>query len=514
MHAKHKPLLSFLTLLLLLTGSIALLIHSELIGLGPDEAQYWTWSQALDWGYYSKPPAIAWQIWTGTQLFGNSEFGVRALSLVFGFALSLSVYFLAIACGMRRAYAATAGVAFAFSPLGFLSSFLAVTDGGMVLCWNLASIVIASSLRKSSLPHYFLVGTILLIGALFKWTIYLFWPLILLLWPFYPSLRSWRLLPAVFLSLTGLAPSLYWNSTHQWVTFRHVSNQITGSQPGGVQSHGNPLEFLGMEIALVSPVLFALLICGAIFLIKRRREVSAPLWFCGGSTLFCLAAYFLASFFQKIQGNWCVFIYPSAFVFLTWSAYEWLPNGRAWLRRGILLSLVLCIGLVAIPWVQKHRLFSQAPIPYSLNAFHHNLGWNRLENALLHAGYDPNLHFLFGDKYQTASILSFYGPKQNRAYFLNLQGVRLNQFSFWPGMAEEQLGKDGFFIVIEQMPRLEEKVAQQKTLSLRLLQPYFRQVEFVEMAPLFEAYGTAVKVALLFRCVEYNGLQPPHSNLY
>ena len=27
-----------------------------------DEAQYWTWSQDLDFGYYSKPPLIAWII--------------------------------------------------------------------------------------------------------------------------------------------------------------------------------------------------------------------------------------------------------------------------------------------------------------------------------------------------------------------------------------------------------------------------------------------------------------------
>ena len=31
--------------------------------LYPDEAQYWLWSRTLDWGYYSKPPMIAWLIW-------------------------------------------------------------------------------------------------------------------------------------------------------------------------------------------------------------------------------------------------------------------------------------------------------------------------------------------------------------------------------------------------------------------------------------------------------------------
>jgi len=41
------------------------------LGLHGDEAQYWAWSQNLDWGYFSKPPLIAWVIALPTSLFGN-----------------------------------------------------------------------------------------------------------------------------------------------------------------------------------------------------------------------------------------------------------------------------------------------------------------------------------------------------------------------------------------------------------------------------------------------------------
>ena len=30
--------------------------------LYPDEAQYWLWSRTLDFGYFSKPPMVAWTI--------------------------------------------------------------------------------------------------------------------------------------------------------------------------------------------------------------------------------------------------------------------------------------------------------------------------------------------------------------------------------------------------------------------------------------------------------------------
>src|ERR1700740_26791 len=45
--------------------------------LFPDEAQYWVWSQQPAFGYYSKPPLVAWLIALTTMLFGDSEFAVR-----------------------------------------------------------------------------------------------------------------------------------------------------------------------------------------------------------------------------------------------------------------------------------------------------------------------------------------------------------------------------------------------------------------------------------------------------
>jgi len=37
-------------------------LHFDTTDFFVDEAQYWFWSQNLDFGYYSKPPMIAWFI--------------------------------------------------------------------------------------------------------------------------------------------------------------------------------------------------------------------------------------------------------------------------------------------------------------------------------------------------------------------------------------------------------------------------------------------------------------------
>ena len=48
-----------------------------------DEAQYWLWSRSLDFGYFSKPPLIAWFLRIYIELFGNSFESLKFFSMPF-----------------------------------------------------------------------------------------------------------------------------------------------------------------------------------------------------------------------------------------------------------------------------------------------------------------------------------------------------------------------------------------------------------------------------------------------
>jgi hypothetical protein len=150
------------------------------------------------------------------------------------------------------------------------------------------------------------------------------------------------------------------------------------------------------------------------------------------------------------------------------------------------------------------------PIPYKLNPFHHNVGWDNLDEALIERGYDPKKHFLFSDKYQTASILSFYGPEQKRAYFFNMQGARKNQFSYWASLADEQLGKTGYFIFYERCAKPKECVENYR----KELNNYFDSVTYLGDVPLFVQGNKAEKSAYIFRTEGYNGKEPVNFDLY
>src|SRR5215212_5048689 len=57
-----------------------------------DEAYYWMWSQNLAGGYYDHPPMVAYVIRAGTMIAGNTELGVRLVSILLALPMSYAVY--------------------------------------------------------------------------------------------------------------------------------------------------------------------------------------------------------------------------------------------------------------------------------------------------------------------------------------------------------------------------------------------------------------------------------------
>jgi len=465
-----------------------------MIQLSPDEAQYWLWSQQLDWGYYSKPPGIAWQIWFTTTLFGSHEFGVRIGAIVIGFILALTVYHLAQACRLSEKASFWSALIFAFSPLGFFLSFAATTDVGATLFLTLAIAEIAYGLEERQAPNYFVAGLWILCGALYKWTAYIFWPITGVMILFQPRLRKWSLLWGILVSLLGLLPSLYWNMTHDWATFKHVGSSLAPTHQGG-----NVLDFFFAQMGLLSPIFFVLMIL-SFFLVRRPALVYLALF--PGLIVF----YVVSACFKKIQPNWGIFLYPPATVLIAWCALARIRLGRVWLHVGIWLAILGTVGALSIPWLQKYYLFQQYPISYKANPFRQNVGWDRLAPALMASGYRPAEAFLFGDKYQTTSLLSFYGPEQQRAYFFNLNQQRKNQFSYGPRMEDCETGRTGYCVVIENARP--ESLGWYQNHYPKKLSPYFEHVVYAGSYPLFSAYGHPVKHAIIFRCENYCGTCP------
>ncbi len=455
---------------------LAWYIQQGFVGLGPDEAQYWTWSKALDWGYYSKPPGVAFQIAAGTSLLGDTEWGVRAGALFLGSLLSLSIFFLAVVGGLSFQIAFWSALVMAFSPLGIMGSLFAITDVAMMVAWVIACCLLVRTFTSDQPPPYKLIGLCIAIGAIFKWPIYFLWLVVLLGMALYPKLRSKEMIWGVLISLLGLIPALIWNFQHEWVTFRHVSGNMVHVL------HGNVWEFLGTQVALISPVLFVLLVLAWAWIFVDHMP---PIVKLGSlSSLIIIGIYVVVACFQKMQGNWSVFAYPLAIPALVWISMRWT-------RIGVGVSFLFVAAVLAIPMLQ---------LPVKTSPFKHNIGWSKIGEDLKKVGYDPDKYFLFGESYQMASLLSFYAPGQRRAYFFNLEGARHNQFDIWPGMAQEQVGKTGLFVQVDYSGH--KDCNEKKTEELK---EYFKNVECLGTFSLSNQFP---KVVHIWRCEEYQGNEP------
>ena len=115
---------------------LGLMILSPL-NLHGDEAQYWAWAQALDWGYFTKPPMIAWVIAATTFIFGDAEWAVRLSSPLLHSVTAYLIFRTA-----RFSFDAKTGfwaaLIYLLMPAVWLSSGIVSTDVPLLLCWIIA----------------------------------------------------------------------------------------------------------------------------------------------------------------------------------------------------------------------------------------------------------------------------------------------------------------------------------------------------------------------------------------
>src|SRR5712671_2343563 len=68
------------------------LLYITQVELLPEDSYYWNYAQHLDLSYLDHPPMVAWLIWLGTAVFGDSEFGVRISALCCAAVASFFAY--------------------------------------------------------------------------------------------------------------------------------------------------------------------------------------------------------------------------------------------------------------------------------------------------------------------------------------------------------------------------------------------------------------------------------------
>src|SRR5229473_8496157 len=80
------------TVLTILALVVLRLVAAAYTPITFDEAYYWLWSKNLAGGYYDHPPMVALVIRAGTLILGDTELGVRLISILLALPMSWAVY--------------------------------------------------------------------------------------------------------------------------------------------------------------------------------------------------------------------------------------------------------------------------------------------------------------------------------------------------------------------------------------------------------------------------------------
>ena len=356
--------LAFLIIAGLLAIRIVLVMASPL-ELYADEAQYWRWGQTLEWGYYSKPPMIAWVIHLSTAIFGDSQWAVRFFAPILHAIAALILFLLS-----RRMFGSLAGlftvVTYLLMPGITLSSGVISTDGVLFPFWCLA-LYLFWRLREDDLGWIGVItlGTAIGVGFLSKYAMLYFAIGIVLTSLIDRPTRKAMLSPkgAVSIAMAALvfAPHLVWNAANE---FKTVSHTVDNANLGGDLFNLDHFpQFIGDQMGVFGPVCFIALIAGIVFL--RPKPQLADLGDAAHAQdakerwLVCfivpvLIIIAVQAVLSRAHANWAATAYPAASVFIG----GFLIRARGWrpafwtgiALQGLIGALFITLALGPPSW--------------------------------------------------------------------------------------------------------------------------------------------------------------------
>jgi 4-amino-4-deoxy-L-arabinose transferase-like glycosyltransferase len=378
-------------------------LHYSVVDLFFDESQYWAWSRDLAFGYFSKPPLLAWIIATSSAVCGDGEACVRAASPILYFGTSLAIYALADELYDART-AFWSALAFTLLPGVVFSGRIISTDVPLLFCWALALLAWVKLLRAPDWRWALLFGAALGLGMLAKYAMAYFLAGIAITALFDRASRDILLRRqtwvALALALVILSPNVLWNMLNGFVTLKHTGDNIQGS--GLKLSPLGALEFVATQFGVAGPLLFGGFLVALVGF--RKSEVTREDRLMLAFALPPLAAITALGFFRTVNANWAAAAFVSATVVVV----------AIWVRqeRLRLLGVTLALGLIA-----QGALLAGDVIAYqagigSMGAkgdlYRRTLGWRGLGEAVEKKAREVNAKSVVAEgRHEVASLIYY-----------------------------------------------------------------------------------------------------------
>ena len=276
-----------------------------------DEAYYWTWSKHLAGGFYDHPPMAAILIRLGTLIAGDTEFGVRLVSILLALPMSFAVYRSAELLFGGRRVAASATILLNVTLMAAVGTMIVTPDAPLLAASSFVLLFLAKVLATGRGAWWLAVGAAVGLALLSKYTALFFGPAILIWLIAVPKLRRWLTSPWPYLggivAFALFSPVILWNADHQWVSFV--------KQFGRARIEDFTLRYVGelipTQIAFATPLVFILGMMGLYAFWQRKAGASAARVLVS-SMFWTITLYFVwHSLHSRVEANWFGPVYPA-----------------------------------------------------------------------------------------------------------------------------------------------------------------------------------------------------------
>ncbi len=465
----------------------AVLVLSPL-DLYPDEAQYWWWAQTPDFGYFSKPPIIAWIIHTTTRLLGDSEWAVRIASPLLHAGTSLLVF--GIARHVTNARLSLLGaLAYLTLPGISYSCGLISTDVPLLFFWAAALFAFLRACEDGRWRWSFLCGASLGLGLESKYAMLYFLAgavvAALLCGTARRLVFGRRGLAILAIGLVILAPNIVWNAVHGFPTVAHTeANADWARSRYSVGSAGN---FMLGQFGVFGPLLMVGWI-GALWRLVPASQRPQPDVLLAAFSVVPLLLILLQSFVAGANANW------AATAFIAASPLSVAQLARWWRGRALLASFLVNGVAMLVLWI----VLVWPGVADSLgvgNAFKREEGWRDLGREVTHTSSGGPYDFIAADNRSVVAELLYYARPR-------AQPIRI-----W---ARDFQVRDHFEMTLRLAPPAKRVLLTIEPPSAQRVLTTFDLAKLLKVVSI-RVGGHRTRVIDLYDARDYRGAQVPHA---
>ena len=389
------------------------------IDLHVDEAYYWGWSKHLSFGYYSKPPMIAWVIHLATLICGDNEICIKSPSLILYLLTSIIIFKIAKELFDDEKIAFFSGITFITLPLVSFYSMVITTDSVLLFFYSLTLLFFIRAIKRDKTIDWVFAGIFGGFGLLSKYNMILFVlsVIIYLILCKKEEFKKKNLYIAMLIAVAIYIPNLIWNYHHDFITFKHTKEISEINRTLFHPKH--LLNFILAQFGVFGPVFFGVLL----FLIFKPYLKNCKYKLLYSFAFVFLGVISLQALLTRAFANWASATYIAGTILVI--AYLIEKNRINLIKIGIAINLI-----AAIIFYHYHDIAKILNIQLTskIDPYKRVLGWREVANKLKPIIQKYNYTLMFDDRVLMAEMIYYLKPNAFNSGMFNPSKKIKNQY--------------------------------------------------------------------------------------